>query len=94
MRPLTAMFIDPSAGLYDVSTCYIAANGDPFIVMDDCSALPGNNIEPNATVRAKEFELASKAGEELKQMQFPHNMQRVQQVLVSVIVVDISPKRA
>ncbi|MBI5073224.1 hypothetical protein HZA99_05395, partial [Candidatus Woesearchaeota archaeon] len=58
----------------------------PFIVMDDCS-VPPKNIDPDEAVRTKEFELASKAAEELKQMQFPSNMQRVQEVLVNAVSV-------
>lgn len=86
LRPFFSMLVDPSVGLYDASACYIAQNGDPFIITDACSVAPSCspediNCEIDDKTRTKEFELAYKASQDLMQMKFPSNMQRVQEAL-------------
>ncbi len=92
LRPLMYLILDPKGGLYDHSGCFIAKNGDPFIIVDSCSVpslcLPTDDPESekcqiDEQIRTKEFELAEKAGQEMKNLSFPNSLNRNVEVLTS-----------
>lgn len=86
---LRELFTNPQIMLYDVSACYISKEGDPFIVQDSCSIPPlcnsDDNCEINDETRAKEFELAQKAAQELQNISFPKSLQRNKESLISIV---------
>ncbi len=89
IRPLFSIILEPKYGLYDRSACFIAKNGDPFIIQDYCSVPPLCDPydveceEPDSNTRTKEFELAAKASDKIANISFPRGLKWQKEALVN-----------